>query len=450
MNRIQKLYLNAKKIIPGGTQLLSKRPEMFAPNQWPAYYKKAKGCEVIDLDDNKYIDMCYMGIGSCTLGYADKEVDDAAKNAIDCGSMATLNSYNEVELAKLLCKIHPWAEQVRYTRSGGEAMSVAIRLARAKTKKEIVLFSGYHGWHDWYLSANLSGDLLSKGHLIPGLDPLGVPKMLKGSAVPFGYNNTEEFMRVFNENKNNIAAIVVETVRNMYPNDEFFKTIKSACEKDGIVLIFDEITAGFKLNGGGSHLKFKQCSNCQCKNNKNCYSPDIAVFAKAMTNGYPLAAIIGKKEIMSLAEQTFVSSLYWTESIGPAATIATINKIIREDVPSYTEKLGKCVQEIWVKAAKLNKLELKITGPVPQLSIFSFNYSNDLEIKTLFIQEMLKKGFLTTTAFYPSLAHKKKHLDEYEIALNEVFNMIKNAINKGLVSSKLEGPICHSGFKRLT
>ena len=450
MNKVQKLYLKAKKIIPGGTQLLSKRPEMFAPNQWPAYYKKAKGCEVIDLDDNKYIDMCYMGIGSCTLGFADKDVDDAVKKAVDNGSMATLNSYDEVLLAEKLCKIHPWAEQVRYTKTGGEAMSVAIRLARAKTQKEKILFSGYHGWHDWYLSANLSGDLLSKGHLLPGLDPLGVPNLLKGTAVPFAYNNIDEFLKAFNENKNKIAAIVIETVRNMYPKDEFCKVIKKVCEKEGILLIFDEITAGFKMNIGGSHLKFNKCKNCECNNDLNCYTPDIAVFAKAMTNGYPLAAIIGKKEVMSLAEQTFVSSLFWTESIGPAAALASINKIIKEDVPTYTEKLGKSVQEIWIKAAKLNQLELKITGPVPQFSIFSFDYSNDLEIKTLFIQEMLKKGFLTTTAFYPSLAHKKKHLDEYEIALNEVFNMIKNAINKGLVSSKLEGPICHSGFKRLT
>jgi glutamate-1-semialdehyde aminotransferase len=447
MKNIQNLYLEAKKIIPGGTQLLSKRPEMFAPNQWPTYYKKAKGCEIQDIEGKRFIDMCYMGIGSCTLGYADKDVDNAVIKAVKNGSMSTLNSYDEVLLAKLLCKLHPWAEQARFTRSGGEAMSVAVRLARAKTKKDIVLFSGYHGWHDWYLSANLSKkDELADGHLLPGLDPLGVPKGLAGTALPFKYNDIKNFKKLVKKNRNKVAAVIIETIRNIYPNHEFFETIKRTCEKEGIILIFDEITSGFRLTNSGSHIKFGRQKGC-CS---YCFEPDIAVFAKAMTNGYPLSAIIGKKDVMSLAEQTFVSSLYWTDTVGPAATLATIKKIKDKNVTSYTEKLGKKVQNIWLKAAKLNKIDISITGPVPQLSIFAFKNKIPLETKTLFIQEMLKRKFITTTAFYPSFSHNNRHIKKYEIAINEVFDIISRGIKNNTISDMLKGPVCHTGFKRLT
>ena len=447
MSQAQKLYNTAKKLIPGGTQLLSKRPEMFAPAQWPTYYKKSKGCEVTDMDGNIYIDMCYMGIGSCTLGYADEDVNKAAKQAIDNGSMSTLNPPQEVELAELLLRLHPWADQVRYTRSGGEAMSVAVRIARAKTNRDVVLFCGYHGWHDWYLSSNISEkDELADGHLLPGLNPLGVPKGLKGTAFPFPYNDTAAFLEQIKKNKNKVAAVVIEVIRNMYPDHEFFKTIRDVCDKEGITLIFDEITSGFRLNGAGAHIKFGQEDSC-CN---YCFQPDIAVFAKAMTNGYPMSAIIGRKEFLSIAQDTFISSLYWTDSIGPAATIATIQKIIKEDVPSYTETLGIKTQTIWQNAAKESDLEIKITGPVPQLSIFAFNYTNALEIKTLFIQLMLQKGFLTTTAFYPSFAHSTKHLDLYEHALREVFSVLKESVISNTVRDKLNGPVCHDGFRRLT
>ena len=155
MGKGQELYLEAKKIIPGGTQLLSKRPEMFLPDKWPAYYSKAHGCEVWDLDGNHYYDVSYMGVGANVLGYSNEEVDYAAKEAIDCSSMCTLNAPEEVYLARKLLKLHPWAGGVRYAKTGGESMALAIRIARSYSQKDTVLFCGYHGWHDWYLSANL-------------------------------------------------------------------------------------------------------------------------------------------------------------------------------------------------------------------------------------------------------------------------------------------------------
>lgn len=254
MGRGQELYNRAKEMIPGGTQLLSKRPEMFLPDLWPAYYSKAKGCEVWDLDENHYYDMSIMGVGANVLGYAFDEVDQEAKRAIDCSGMCTLNAPEEVELAEKLLKLHPWADMVRYAKAGGEAMSVAARIARAYTGKDLVLVCGYHGWHDWYLSANLSeGDALADQHLA-GLAPLGVPSGLAGTNLPFHYNDIEEFEELINKNQHKIASVVMEPVRNDYPKNGFLEKIRKITEKLGIVLIFDEITAGFRLCTGGSHL----------------------------------------------------------------------------------------------------------------------------------------------------------------------------------------------------
>ncbi|MFA5405621.1 MAG: aminotransferase class III-fold pyridoxal phosphate-dependent enzyme, partial [Ignavibacteria bacterium] len=281
MNKGQNLYKKAKSIIPGGTQLLSKRPEMFLPDYWPSYYDKAKGCEVIDLDGNKFYDLSYMGIGSCILGYADDDVNLAVEDAIKKGSMSTLNSYEEVDLAELLIEIHPWAEMVRYARSGGEAMSIAVRIARAYSKKDKVLFCGYHGWHDWYLSANLADNKSLDGHLIQGLNPIGVPRNLKGLTLPFNYNDTESFIALIEKYNENIGAIVLETIRNYEPEKEFLETIRKYSTKYGIPLVVDEISSGFRLNVGGAHLIYN-------------LEPDIAVFSKGLSNGFPMAAIIGK------------------------------------------------------------------------------------------------------------------------------------------------------------
>ena len=217
----QKLYKKAKKIIPGGTQLLSKRPEMFLPDFWPAYYSKAKGASVWDIDNNQLLDMSYCGIGSTVLGYSDPDVDSAVIEAIHNSSMCTLNSYEEVELAEEFLELHPWAKMVRFGRCGGESMAMAIRIARAFTGKDKVVFCGYHGWHDWYLAANLQQEGALNDQLLEGLDPKGVPSGLLGTAIPFHYNNINEFQKVISENKNQIAAVVMEPVRGNQPEEGF-------------------------------------------------------------------------------------------------------------------------------------------------------------------------------------------------------------------------------------
>ncbi len=436
MGKSQELYKEAKKIIPGGTQLLSKRPEMFLPNLWPAYYQKAKGCQVWDIDDKCYTDMSYMGVGSCILGYADKDVNKAVKAAVDKGSMSTLNAPEEVELAKLLLEIHPWSGMVRYARTGGEAMAVAVRIARAFSGKDIVLFCGYHGWHDWYLSANLSSVKALDGHLIPGLNPLGVPRELRGTAYPFKYNDIDSFLQLVKKHKNKIGVVVLESIRNYYPDEGFIKKIREIVSDLKAVLIVDEITAAFRLNIGGAHLLFDLV-------------PDIAVFAKGISNGFPMAAIIGKKNIMEVAQDTFISSTYWTDRIGPAAALAAIKKMSQENVPQHLIQAGKKIQNAWKDIAYKHGLTIDISGIYP-LGHFSFRHKNNLELKTLFTQLMLEKGFLATTSFYASFAHRDILVAKYIDAVNEAFYLIAKAVKENKINAYLKCPVCHGGFKRLT
>jgi glutamate-1-semialdehyde aminotransferase len=435
MGRSQDLYKKAKKLIPGGTQLLSKRPEMFLPKFWPAYYNKAKGCEIWDLEGNRYIDMSNMGVGSCILGYADDDVNKAVSLAIEKGNMSTLNAPEEVRLAELLLKLHPWAQMVRYARTGGEAMAIAVRIARAYSKKDIVLFCGYHGWHDWYLSANLSSDKALDGHLLLGLNPLGVPRKLKGTAYPFNYNDTKGFLELINKYKNKVGVVVLESIRSQYPEKSFIQTIRDVTERLKIVLVIDEITAGFRINVGGAHLLFG-------------LKPDIAVFAKGISNGFSMAAIIGRRKIMEVAQDTFISSTYWTDRIGPVAALTTIKKIQKNRVPEYLIKVGKQIRDGWKSLASKHNLDINISGIYP-LSNFSFVHNNPLVLKTLFTQIMLQKGFLASNAFYASYAHKNRHVEKYLSAVDEAFRFISTTIKEGKCRQYLRGPICHSGFRRL-
>jgi len=435
MGKSQDLYLKAKNIIPGGTQLLSKRPEQFLPDFWPAYYKDAKGCKVWDLDDKEYIDASFMGIGANIIGYADDDINLAVKNVIDSGNMTTLNPPEEVELAEKLLSLHSWAQMARFTRSGGEAMMVSVRIARAATGKDIILFCGYHGWHDWYIAANLSNDSALDGQLLPGLKPAGVPRHLKDTSFPFSFNNKNEFLNLMTLYKDKIAAVVMEPIRNIEPEEGFWECIQSETSKNGIALIIDEITAGWRLNLGGAHLLYS-------------IEPDIAVFAKGISNGYPMAAVIGKKKFMDAAQDSFISSTYWTERIGPTAALATINKMEKYNVQEHLVNIGKIIQSGWNTAAKKTGLSINVSSIYP-LSHFEFVYDNKLVLKTLFTQEMLVRGFLATNSFYCCFAHTENIVQHYLSTVEEVFSFIKKSINDNSSEKLLKGPVCQSGFKRL-
>lgn len=432
----QDLYVEAKKVIPGGTQLLSKRPEMFLPEGWPSYYSKAHGCEVWDLDGRHYIDMSYMGVGANVNGYANEEVDSAAKEAIDNGGMCTLNAPEEVYLAKKLLELHPWAGGVRYAKAGGEAVAQAVRIARAHTGKDRVLFCGYHGWHDWYLAANISNKNALDDQHIAGLLPAGVPKGLGGTNLPFHYNCIEEFNALLEKNSGEIAAVVMEPIRNDYPEGGFLEKIREVTRENNIVLLFDEISSGFRLCPGGAHKVLG-------------VDPDMATFAKAMTNGYPLSAIIGRGDIMDAAQDTFISSTFYTERVGLAATLKNIEVYLRDRVWEKQIEYGRRVKAGWESLATKYNLRVEVGGIDP-LAHFSFEYENPLAYKTFVTQEMLKRGYLASNAFYSSSAHTPEIIDRYLEDLDEVFGEVADIIvSERDISDYLEGPICQSGFGRL-
>jgi len=438
MNTIksQEMQKRAKQRIPGMTQLLSKRPDQFSLGVWPGYYSKAKGAEVWDLDGNRYIDMSIGGIGANVLGYADDDIDAAVCDAIKNGSSSSLNCAEEVELADLLCEIHPWADKVRYARTGGESMAVAVRIARAYTGKDKLAFCGYHGWHDWYLSANLGTENALGEHLLTGLDPQGVPKGLTGTALPFRYNHIEELKGIIANNKDELAAIVMEPVRDDEPDQGFFDEVRTLADETRAVFIIDEISAGFRLNSGGSHLVYG-------------IKPDIAVFSKALGNGYPIAAIIGKGRFMDAAQKTFISSTMWTERVGPTAALATIKKHRLMDAGKKLVSIGRQVQEGWKRLAAKNGLKIH-AGGIPPLSHFSFEYDNGMALKAFFVQLMLEKGFLASTSFYSMYAHEPWHVESYLNATDEAFATIAEAHDRGDVEQRLKGKPATAGFKRIT
>jgi glutamate-1-semialdehyde 2,1-aminomutase len=426
----------AKRLIPSMTQLLSKRPDQFSLGVWPGYYSKAKGAEVWDLDDNHYIDMSISGIGANVLGYADPDVDAAVKTAIDNGVSCSLNCPEEVELAELLISLHPWADMVRYCRSGGESMALAVRIARAASGKDKVAFCGYHGWHDWYLAANLGTKDALGDHLLPGLEPLGVPKALTGTSFPFHYNRLDELESLVKKHRNELGVIVMESIRSQDPDPTFINGVRQIADEIGAVLIVDEISAGFRINTGGAHLKIN-------------LHPDIAVFSKAMGNGYPVGAVIGKEKFMQVAQRTFISSTNWTERTGTAAALATICKHRDKDVPKHLIGIGKLMQQGWQDKADKNGLKIHVSG-IPPLSHFGFGEGNPYELKALFVQLMLERGFLAANIFYSMLAHTAEHVGKYMIAADEAFGIMREALDQGKVSSMLKGKAAASGFKRLT
>jgi len=431
------LYKRAKQIIPGGVGLLSKRPEMYAPNQWPAYHREARGCEVWDLDGNHYYDMSSNGIGTCLLGYSDRDVKRAVKRRINLGPMSTLNPAEEVELAELLLHIHPWAGQVRFTRAGGESMAMAARTIRATTDRSVIAVCGYHGWHDWYLAANLGNEDTLGRHLLPGLEPLGVPRELCKTTVTFHYNNRKEFKQVIERYGDKLAGVIMEPCRYHDPDPGFLEYVRDEVHKIGGLLVFDEITIGWRLHFGGAHLKFG-------------VYPDIAVFAKALGNGHPMAAVIGTSEAMEGSHKSFISSTYWTESVGPAAALATIKKMSKNNVPSHVEKIGLQVKEYWRKYGNKYNLSVKIDMAYPCLAHFSFEGSLSNELRTLYTQLMLKEGFLAAIMIYPTLAHTEKIVEKYGEAIDRVFYEISETLKKEDVTEQLKGPVAHTGFARLT
>ena len=430
------MWQRAIKAIPGGNGLLSKRPDRYGSDIWPSYFSRASGVNVIDLDGNSYIDMAQMGIGSAILGYANPELTNAVSDVLKEGVNCTLNAPEEVLLAEKLLELNPFAGGVKFSRSGGEAMAMAIRIARASSGKDKVVFSGYHGWSDWYLATNLGTKDGLNEHLLPGLSTAGVPSGLANTAIPFTYNDIENFETIIKANPD-AGVICLEGARYDFPSQEFLDAVTLLAKKYNMVIVSDEITSGWRMTDGGVYKI-------------NGFQPDIVVYAKAMGGGFAISAVVGSEEVMHSAQDTFMSSTMWTERVGFVAALKTIDILTRERVWEHLINIGDHIGLGWKKLAIKHNLKITINDFKPLITM-KFNYgTKNQALATLFIQEMLKRGYLAATSVYVSYAHDENIVKKYLNAVDECFCIIYQAIESYNVDELLDTRIRSDSFNRLT
>ncbi len=418
------LYPLKNKILHGNS-LLSKNPKSFIKNGWPNYFQKAKGIYVYDLKNKKYLDMVF-AVGTNLLGYSNINIDKKILQAVKLGTMSTLNCLEEVILSKEILKLNKWAGMVKYARSGGEANCIAIRIARCYSKKTNIAVCGYHGWHDWYLSANISESKNElKNIFLPGVKVKGIPKQLKGTTYVFKYNDYENLKKIVE--KKNIGIIKMEVMRNQYPKDNFLQKVRKLCDKNNIVLIFDECTSGFRDIYGGIHKKFK-------------IKPDIAMFSKAIGNGYPISIVVGKKKIMKSAENSFISSTYWSERLGYVAALATLKEMKRIKSWNRTSFMGKFIKKKWKEISKKHSIDIVINDGIDSIPSFDFKYNKEF-FKKFLIKEMLKKNILASNYIFVSTQHNinntKKYFKVFDLVMKKINEMSFSKKNKKIYSNQM-------------
>ena len=423
----------AKKFIPAGGMFLSKKPEQFLPGGWPPFYNKAKGCYIWDSNNKKYLDFSLMGVGTNILGYSNDKINNKVKEALFKSNVSTLNSDADLKLSKKIIELHDWSTHCLFARTGAEANAVAVRLARAYTGKDEIAVCGYHGWHDWYLSANLHNNKsLDKMHL-SGLSTIGIPKKLRGLTHPFYYNDFNSLKKLLNNNKN-IGTIFMEVERNQSPKNKFLNKVKKIAEKNNIILIFDECTSGFRETFGGLHKKYK-------------VNPDIAVFGKSLGNGIPIAAILLRNNIFSKGKESFISSTFWSDNLGPVSALATLEEMQRKKSWLKIKKIGIKIKKFWVKMSKKYRVDIEISG-LDAMPIFRFKSLKHEYYKTYITQEFLKRNILSTNTVYCSTSHEE-YLHIYFKNFEKIFKKIKS-FEEGLPIIKyLNHPLPNSSFARL-
>ncbi len=430
-------YQRALELIPGGTQLVSRRPTRFAGGVSPVYAERAVGARMWDIDGNEYIDWV-SGIGAIILGYADPVVDAAVREQLSRGTIYSINHALEVELAEYLVDLVPCAEMVRYAKGGGEACAMAVRIARGTTGRDKILFCGYHGWHDWYLAANLSAEANLNAHLFPGIDPTGVPQALSGSAIPFAYGDTNALGELLEANRDEVAAVIMEPLRSDEPPQGYLEAVAAVCREHGVVLIFDEVSTGFRHGIDGVQTKLG-------------VTPDMAVFAKSISNGYPFGAVVGRREVMEPAARMFISSTYWSDTIGLRAALTTLQEIARRNVPPYCHALGTRLQ------IELNNLAQETGCPVvcrgvsvhPRLDFEVDDARLRSQMATLYIQEMAKRGCHGYPSFYLNAAQGDAEVEQTLEAARESFDLIAAGYEGGNIDTLLECQPQEEMFRRL-
>jgi glutamate-1-semialdehyde aminotransferase len=424
-------------LIPGGTQLLSRRPSRFASGVSPIYAARARGAHFWDVDGNEYIDWA-SGIGAIILGYADPVVDDAVCRQISQGTIYSINHELEIELAEELINLVPCAEMVRYAKGGGEACAMAVRIARGVTGRDQILFCGYHGWHDWYLAANLADEARLNEHLFPGIDPIGVPRCLEGTALPFPYGDPDALGELLDRLRGRVAGVVMEPLRSREPPAGYLAKVARMCREQGVLLIFDEVSTGFRQTPGGVQPYLG-------------VTPDMAVFAKSISNGYPMGVVVGRREVMQPASRMFISSTYWSDTIGLRAALTTLREIRGRDLPSHFQWLGAQLKERLTAVAREAGIAVVCEGMAvhPQLRFEVDNPDAPRLLPTLYIQEMAKRGCHGYASFYLNGSQGEEEIAQTEAAARETFALLAEGLHRGTLDRMLECDLRQDSFRRL-
>ncbi|MDA1051079.1 MAG: aminotransferase class III-fold pyridoxal phosphate-dependent enzyme [Planctomycetota bacterium] len=437
VDKSMKLFERACELIPGGTQLISRRPTRFACGVSPVYAERATGSRFWDIDGNEFIDWV-SGIGAIILGYCDGVVDRAVCEQISKGTMYSINHELEVELAEELVKTIPCAEMVRYAKGGGEACAIAVRIARGATGRDKILFCGYHGWHDWYLAANLRADASLDAHLFPGIDPTGVPKCLAGTAIPFPYGDLDALGNSLDDHRGEVAAVIMEPFRTELPPDGYLAGVAKLAREHDVILIFDEVSTGFRPTASGAQPLVG-------------VTPDMAVFAKSISNGYPMGAVVGRRDVMEAAGQMFISSTYWSDTIGLRAALTTLREVRRRDVPKIVRHIGTTLQAEITAVARETGLPARCEGLAfhPHLTFETTDLQQHSQLSTLFIQEMAKRGCHGYTSFYLNAAQTGADIEQTITAAREAFQIMVRGRDQGRLDELLECQQQVESFRRL-
>lgn len=425
LKKSQEYLRRAEELIPAQTQTLSKGPTQFVQGVAPVFLQRGKGSHVWDVDGNEYIDLVG-GLGPVILGYAYPHVDEAIKKQLKDGISFSLPHPLEVELAELLTKIIPCAEMVRYGKNGSDATAAAVRIARAYTGREKLAQCGYHGWQDWHIASSDRD--------------LGVPKRLKELILKFTYNDIESLEKIFREHPGEIAAVIMEPVTAEVPKDNFLEKVRDIAHTHGALLIFDEVVTGFRLAMGGAQEYFK-------------VTPDLAAFGKAMANGMPIAAVVGKGKIMKKAEDTFFSMTFGGETLSLAAAIATINEMIEKNVIARLWKQGRKLQVGANSEAKRLGISHSVEcRGLPPKSFFVFKDESGKEsliMKSIFQQEVMKRGVLFNGNHALSYSLSDDDVAQVLEAYRAALALVKEASESGNPESYLEGRPVQPVFRQV-
>ena len=432
-----RLYDRAKSLIAGRTHLFGRRAELHAYGISPIYSARQQGGYFWDVDGHKYIDF-NMGAGAVLLGHAYPTVVRAVQDQAAQGTGLSINHPLELETAELLAELVPCAEMVRFCKGGGEANTVAVRIARAATGRDKVVFCGYHGWHDWYLAANLASEATLAKHLLPGITPRGVPRELEGTALPFEFNNLDSLRQVLDAHSGEVACVILEAARNYLPEPGFLAGVRDLTRKRGVVLIFDEVVTGFRTARGGAQEYYNVI-------------PDVATFAKCISNGFALGAVAGKREVMEVAVDSFISSVYWAEATGLAAGKATLREYLNQPVCAAVQDFGsafvagcrRVIEQCGVPATMIGLPffpALTFRDPAPELLD---------PLVTLYMQETAKRGLFGGPGHFFCLQHTQSDLAAAMEIISAALTTIRKALDEGDISKYLECPVRQSGFRRL-